>query len=337
MRRVVSPENFGALHDRKLPVATRATQSFTLLQNVSALATIYAMASQGEESFDRELVELMAFITRNSVEMWPVLDEFIPTLTPEQREARAGALDMVRSGSAQILGGAITSFGETNVYRPAELVRFAKLLDDTFPLLLQRLSAESAAELLLQLRNAATNAKDKDVAAALRQLLESAEAGDRKARITRLGTIDIHYVEDGASDASVVQSPEPPVKAVVDLRERALPLLVDCLTDRTPAKALATTSTGGVRARTNAPLGYVCLDVLMSITNGKDVHVQDCADDGLGACIHEPYYFRPDVYSSGDEEEAAKRVRAVQAAWREALKKGVVSFVYPPWWKTDVQ
>jgi hypothetical protein len=176
MQRIVSPANFGSIRDRQLTLAVRLTEAGAITQRIGAVVMLYATATNEGEAFDRELVELMSFIARVTVETWATVDELLATLTPEERAARAAGLDTVRAGSAQIISGAIQTFGETDVYRPAELVRLANALRETLPSLFHRLSDESAAELLVQLRNAAENATDKNVAAALRQLLEATEA-----------------------------------------------------------------------------------------------------------------------------------------------------------------
>jgi len=175
MKRAVSTANLAALRDRSTPLEQRMPQIVALTQHVGALTLVYVAASNGDESFDRELVEMASFVAKVSLEAWAAVDEFLETLPPDVRKQREAGLDQVRAGSSQVVGGAITTFGETNVYRPAELVRFAAALEETLPLLLARVSEESRAELLVQLRTAATDAKNKDVAAALRRLLEVSE------------------------------------------------------------------------------------------------------------------------------------------------------------------
>jgi hypothetical protein len=73
----------------------------------------------------------------------------------------------------------------------------------------------------------------------------------------------------------------------------------------------------------------VCLDVLLSITDERVTHYDDCADDGFGACLKDGFYFRPDVYS---KPRAQEKVTAVQKKWRSAYDRGHATFVYPTWW-----
>lgn len=142
-----------------------------------------------------------------------------------------------------------------------------------------------------------------------------------------LATIEIRYVEDGAADATITEEPDPRTQAIVDRGAEALPLLAGCLTSTAATRAVAVTGSGS----TPVPLGYVCLDLLMAITEGDAAHVRDCADDGLGACMHEEFYFRPDVYAT-NPADAARQVAAVQRAWQHAIGDGKVRFAYPAWW-----
>lgn len=175
MRRLVNAENFHVLHDRNLTLNMRLSQGMMLLQASSALATVYLEATNKGESFDRELVELMAFIAKASVELWTLIDEFLATLSPEERTSRAGSLGTIRSGSAQVVQGSLTSFTERNVYRSSELSRFATLLAPVFPSLIQRLTPEARTEAVVRLRTLASEAQEPSVAAALKKLLAAVE------------------------------------------------------------------------------------------------------------------------------------------------------------------
>lgn len=68
----------------------------------------------------------------------------------------------------------------------------------------------------------------------------------------------------------------------------------------------------------NVPLGYVCLDILMNEVSGDPVWYPDCSDDGLGACVKNLFYFRPDDYYACTERTCMLRpwVLVVQRKWR---------------------
>jgi hypothetical protein len=137
-----------------------------------------------------------------------------------------------------------------------------------------------------------------------------------------------HYYEDGAADATVVFPegsqppgvfllPPAPVIALVGLKDRGLPLLIDCLSDR---RITSMRFEGNrITQPMNVPLGYVCLDILMEEAPGKPASDSGCADDGLGACMNYGFYFRPDDYYSCTDKECMLRpwILVVQRKWRD--------------------
>lgn len=138
------------------------------------------------------------------------------------------------------------------------------------------------------------------------------------------------YVEDGAADGSVTEEwrlsesgPEAKakafaqVKAVVNLRDSALPLLIEHLNDARPTQ----TQFNGKPV----PLGVIALDILSRIIGpNSEVFDLDCADDGLGACFNSGYYFRPDA--------SLAEMRNVKGKWLRLYRRGAVKFKYPLLW-----
>lgn len=145
-------------------------------------------------------------------------------------------------------------------------------------------------------------------------------------RVQDFGT---HYFEDGAADATVV-APEktappygqaPPVEAVADLLRLGhggLPLLIDCLSDGRITSMRFDGNT--ITKPMNVPIGYVCLDILMTEVKGRPAIDPECDSDGLGACVNDGYYFRPDDYSECSDKSCYARpwVNVVQRNWRHA-------------------
>ena len=141
--------------------------------------------------------------------------------------------------------------------------------------------------------------------------------------------LPVTYAPDGAGDDTVmvlsagpdgrVADPPSALKDIVLAGDDAIPLLIVCLDDSRP-----TTATYGLKTQTRVPLGFVCLDVLLHIANGP-VHVDDCADDGMGACVKSDYYFLPD---------APARSRAiVKRKWQELWDQKLLTFQRPSWWR----
>ncbi|MGD0578908.1 MAG: hypothetical protein ABSC08_08265 [Bryobacteraceae bacterium] len=145
--------------------------------------------------------------------------------------------------------------------------------------------------------------------------------------------LGVSYVEDGAADATVLfppnAHPSESVKRLVDFGPRALPLLIDCLSDGRVSRVRF--AGGSVAKPLNVPLGYVCLDILLAVTPAAPVLIRGCADDGLGACVRPEYYFRPDDYSQcwADHCLARPWVGKVQQNWRHLFKNSRLLFVDP--------
>lgn len=144
------------------------------------------------------------------------------------------------------------------------------------------------------------------------------------------------YHEDGAADATVTakedqnrQDAPAAVRAILDLGPRCIPLLIAHLDDRRLTKARFD---GGrfAHAPIVVPLGHVCLDILLNTTSGQTVHIRDCADDGLGACVRSGYYFRPDVLQG---RGGVKAMRLAKSRWLRAYREKRVRFQYPEWLK----
>lgn len=156
--------------------------------------------------------------------------------------------------------------------------------------------------------------------------------------LLKVADFGIHYYDDGAVDASVLfpmtkDTPydrlRDPVVAVVRLRERSFPLLIDCLTENRVSTAQF--DGNAMTKPMKVPLGYVCLDILMAVTRGKPASDPDCSDDGLGACMNEGFYFRPDDYARCWPETCLLRpwVAVVQQKWRSALLNRKLRFHNP--------
>lgn len=161
-------------------------------------------------------------------------------------------------------------------------------------------------------------------------------------------TLYVHYSEDGAADATVLAiSPDldgyatnpiaQEVKDIVALREKALPLLIECLDDTRPT--VATVSSNGYLTKKpiHVPVGHVCLDILLNIVgvNNKLIYYNESGDDGLGSGVRDGYYFRPDDYTVFGEDRFAQRpiVRIVKANWQRAYRAGKIKYDYEISWR----
>ena len=154
------------------------------------------------------------------------------------------------------------------------------------------------------------------------------------------------YSADGAADVSVtaydmndpgtVEHHIPAVLNIVNLGSKAIPMLIAHLDDMRPTSA--TFRSERYRRIVRVPLSYVCLDLLTNIVmETPRIFVKPCTDDGLGACVHESFYFWPDSFAQkGGKYVAHHEIHMAKAYWRRAYRKGYVRYRYPQWWKRRV-
>jgi hypothetical protein len=141
------------------------------------------------------------------------------------------------------------------------------------------------------------------------------------------------YVEDGAADGTLADFRDDvpgPVRNLTDCPNQAGPLLIDHLDDfRQTLIQSETRKNSGAPAV--VPLGYLCLDLLLALTaDMESVWIQDCADDGFGACIKEGLYFRPDDYTVvGQMLIPTDRVTEAKRRWTALLAAGLLRFTNP--------
>lgn len=146
--------------------------------------------------------------------------------------------------------------------------------------------------------------------------------------------IGVTYSGDGAADATVLNDPvAEEVRSILALYEAAIPLMIAHLDD---PRLTRVTFRRGDESEVLVTVGHICLDILTGIVDAPDVTVTDCADDGLGACVKEGFYFRPDACDQVENVFVAKPIVAdAKANWQRAYREGHLKFVYPAWLKRD--
>ncbi len=153
----------------------------------------------------------------------------------------------------------------------------------------------------------------------------------------------VTYGEDGSHDATVlalyqdndgeVIPPKKEVRDIVALKDKAVPLLIECLDDTRPTSAIFIGGYVTGKPYPKVPVGHVCLDILIHIAKNLDDNEKDCprGESELGACIKDGFYFRPDDYNNIGGKRAI--VRIVKANWLNAYRNGKVKYNYIVTWK----
>lgn len=114
--------------------------------------------------------------------------------------------------------------------------------------------------------------------------------------------------------------PVPAVRAIADLGDPAIPLLISHLTDQRLSRAEYQSQP--------VPVAYLALDLLLHMTDMNDerVIVPGCEQHGLGDCMQPEFYFGPDT-------KDPNTMASVQKDWYDENKKEPIKFVYPTWWR----
>jgi hypothetical protein len=112
------------------------------------------------------------------------------------------------------------------------------------------------------------------------------------------------------------------VRAIADLGQAAIPLLISHLTDQRPTLAQY--------RQQPVPIAYLVLDLLLHMTDMNDerVVVPGCEQHGLGDCMQPELYFSPDT---SDPNTLA----SVKKDWSEENKRRPINFIYPQWWRLE--
>ena len=126
------------------------------------------------------------------------------------------------------------------------------------------------------------------------------------------------------NDCSGIPSPKPVAEVAALMKDEKItvPLLIDCLDD---SRQTSVRFDGNVTTKPmQTPVGYVCLDILMSRFVSEPIAKYECNTDGLGACLHTKFYFRPDDYTRCRIGSCDPRpwVLLVQKNWKYELSTG---------------
>jgi hypothetical protein len=126
-------------------------------------------------------------------------------------------------------------------------------------------------------------------------------------------------VTDNPGDGVV---PPAQLRAIAELGQAAIPLLISHLTDQRPTQALY--------RQQPVAVAYLVLDLLLRMTDMNDerVVVPGCEQHGLGDCMQPEFYFSPDT---SDPNTLA----SVRKDWADENRRQPINFVYPPWWRPD--
>jgi hypothetical protein len=176
--RMVARENLASLRTRSLPLSVRLPQALQYLESSNTILKLYLAAFLAKQAGGDDLIELMGACLRVTQVNVELLDEFLPTLSPQdpKYQVRMAGLEQVRRGLASVVGGAITSLTEEQAYDLAARRRLLGYCRETLPAIVPKLSAASQAEALGRLDALAAEARMRELQPQLASLRDAVRA-----------------------------------------------------------------------------------------------------------------------------------------------------------------
>lgn len=151
--RIISPDNLIFFRHQSLPLESRFPLGIAFMQAQSSILKTYLSAFLKNQCSGHELIELMGSQLRICHMMLDLVDEFWPTLSPDDPTypVRVKGLEKMKSGLAGVIMGSITTLTEDQSYSLDIRLKMLKYCRQEFPSVVPRLASGSLAEVQLRL------------------------------------------------------------------------------------------------------------------------------------------------------------------------------------------
>jgi len=171
--RMVDPANLAVLRDPKVELSARLGDSLERLTALNQLVQLYFEPAIRHKLYASEVTGLIACQLDLMAGIFPLMEEFLASLPPEEREtpARQSGLAKVRRGLSMMITGALTTLNETGQYGSDAVGELAERMAPVLPALLPRLEAGDRDTCTAQMRQLADGHPDGRVRRALAAVL----------------------------------------------------------------------------------------------------------------------------------------------------------------------
>lgn len=151
--RIVSHDNFKLFENPVLNLQQRFKAATAILEGLGQITIVYASATTQERIFDSEMIELMRYVLDISAKVTQLADAFIASLPSNDpdHEVRLKGREQMQQGMARVVIGCLDSLAERATYQSPDLLRLAKTLDTTVPVIFPFLLPGSQQELSLRI------------------------------------------------------------------------------------------------------------------------------------------------------------------------------------------
>jgi hypothetical protein len=180
--RITSADNLAYFRKQDVPVATRMPQAITFYTSQNQILVVYLNGYLKKKTGTGELIELMGAMSRSSLMLFEVSEEFLPTIPKDDPnlKARLAGLDKMRMGLAQFIQGTLQTITEKSTYSLAEQRRLIGYAKETFPGLWSRMTAGGQLDMSKKLEEMTKDDGLKDIQAELKELQEAIKKAEKK-------------------------------------------------------------------------------------------------------------------------------------------------------------
>lgn len=175
--RLTADENLAPYRDTSKPINDRMGAAIEMMQATNQVLKLYVAALYSQNVGDREIIELTGGILRISVMMTQLIDEFVPTLDPQDPtwDVRMQGLKRMKQGLSVIFLGNFKMLTEADLYRVSERKRLLGYMQQTYPVLYGALPEASRKQIFSQLETLRDDASLKELKPELTSLIQTLE------------------------------------------------------------------------------------------------------------------------------------------------------------------
>ena len=171
--RMVSVENFSFARNLTIPIGQRLSNSMQLQESANAILKLYANKANEGAVLHEEVVRLFSFMLRVSATMLDLVDEYIPTISHDDKYAvRLDGLRKVKMSVELVFSAAEVSLGERSFYNDHDLGIMLTAMCETLPRLKAAFSDDFRVEISSRIRARLPQFLDETAKARLQDIVD---------------------------------------------------------------------------------------------------------------------------------------------------------------------
>lgn len=172
IHRLTNLDNLAPFLDRTAPLDQRLLPCVDLIDAAKAITEMYAVAKRRNPGVADDYLLLLGFLLHGVVAELSLLDEFVPTLDPQDSSyaTRMKGLEKMKSGINQMLTGSVLILRDRTNFSSNARAQFAVSFASTFPTMAAQLPTQTKTRLEGTIRRIAANETNTAVKSELAKL-----------------------------------------------------------------------------------------------------------------------------------------------------------------------